>query len=191
LPLGGAALVAAEQKRAYELIARRTKAKQCCIPPTSAEPDGGSAADDDDDAVQAFTRDGASATLLPFWWDGTSARALHEEASAAPWHLDPKSPDAWRLAGHLLDQILSLPARTDVEGVPVGGASSAWESWKKRFARFAEDSGLGGRMVPLPLQRDRDGHKGWLRIGRRRRRVLYTRTLGLFMPSEKREEQQR
>ena len=191
LPLGGAALVAAEQKRSLELQARRTKARQCCIPPTSADPDGGKALDDDDDAVQAFTRDGASVTLLPFWWDGADGRALDQEASAAPWQLDPRAANAWHLAGHLLDQTLSLPARTEVEGVVGEASSAAWIRWLKRFARFAEDGGLGNRIVPLPMERDRDGHRGWLRIGKRRRRVLYTARLGLLMPSEKGEEQQR
>jgi CRISPR-associated endonuclease/helicase Cas3 len=191
LPLGGGALVAEERKRAYELTAKRTKARQCCIPSTSADPDGGSALPDDDGAVQAFTRDGSSATLLPLWWNGTEARALDRAEDTDAWHLDPKAPDAWHLAGHLLDQTLSLPARTEVEGVPVGGASAAWVSWMARFTRFAEDSGLGANVVPLPMRRDRDGYKGWLRVGKRRRRVLYTQTLGLLMPTEKGEKQQR
>jgi CRISPR-associated endonuclease/helicase Cas3 len=191
LPLGGPALVAAEEKRHDELIAKRTKARQCCIPSTSADPDGGPALPDDDDAFQAFTRDGASATLLPFWWNGEQARALDQDTDAAPWHLDPEASDAWLLVGHLLDQTLSLPARSDVEGIVAGRQGVAWETWKKRFTRFADDGGLGKRVVPLPLERDRDTHKGWLRIGGRRRRVLYTKTLGLLMPSERGEEQQR
>lgn len=191
LQLGGPALVAAEEERQNELTARRTKARQCCIPPTSADPDGGDALPDDDDAIQAFTRDGTSATLIPFWWDGEEARALDQDADAAPWHLDPKAPDAWRLAGHLLDQTLSLPARNDVEGVVAGREAAAWSAWRNRFVRFAEDAGLGARVVPLPLRRDRDTHKGWLRVGGRRRRVLYTKTLGLLMPTESGEGQQR
>lgn len=191
LPLGGRALVAAENERQSELVARQTKARQCCIPPTSADPDGGSALPDDDDAVQAFTRDGVSATLLPFWWDGGQARALDQDMNAAPWHLNAKASDAWRLAGHLLEQTLSLPARNDVEGIVPGHEKAAWEKWKARFSSFADDAGLGKRLVPLPLRRDRDTHKGWLRIGGRRRRVLYTKTLGLLMPSESGEEQQR
>ena len=189
LPLGGAALVAAEQKREYDLDAKRTKAKQCCIPPTTADPDGGSALDDDDDAVQAFTRDGASATVLPFWWDGEGARALDQDDSAAAWHIDADASDAWRLAGHLIDQTLSLPARSDVEGAVANGEVAVWVRWKKRFLRFAGDCGLGKRIVPLPLVRTRTGHKGWLRIGGRRRRVLYSQTLGLMMPSEDDEQQ--
>jgi CRISPR-associated endonuclease/helicase Cas3 len=191
LPLGGPALVAAEEERRVELIARRTKARQCCIPPTSADPDGGPALPDDDDAIQAFTRDGASATLLPFFWDGEEARALDQAADTAPWHLDLGASDAWLLAGHLLDQTLSLPARSDVEGLIAGRQGAAWEEWRKRFTRFADDGGLGKRVVPLPLDRDRDTHRGWLRVGGRRRRVLYTKTLGLLMPSERGEEQQR
>lgn len=191
LPLGGAALVAAEQKRHDELAGKRANAKRCCIPPTTADPDGGSALDDDDDAVQAFTRDGLSATLLPFWWNGSEARALDRDQNTAPWRLDAEGPDAWRLASDLLDQTLSLPAQGDVEPVAPAGESSTWDPWMKRFVSFAKDCGLGTRVVPLPLTRDGDTHKGWLCLGGRRRRVLYTKTLGLVMPTKKDDGQQR
>jgi hypothetical protein len=191
LSLGGAALVAAEEKREHDLAAKRTKAKRCCIPPTTADPDGGSAIDDDEDAVHAFTRDGASATLLPFGWDGEDARALDQEHSAAAWHIDADAPDAWRLASQILDQTLSLPAVRDVDAVVPNGEVSAWVQWKNRFLRFAEGCGLGKRIVPLPLVRTRAGHNGWLRIAGRRRRVLYSQTLGLMMPGERDDEQQR
>jgi hypothetical protein len=190
LPLGGPDLVSAEQRREGELAGRRTEAKRCCIPPTSADPDGGPTLPDDEDAVQAFTRDGASATLLPFWWDGEKARSLDDGHAAPTWQLDAEGPDAWRLASDLLDQTLSLPARGDVEALP-SIAGDVWTVWKRRFERFAEDSGLGQRVVPLPLKREGDSHKGWLRMGGRRRRVLYSKTLGLLMLSEKDEEQQR
>ncbi len=191
LPLGGTALVAEEEKLRYELTARRTNAKRCCIPPTSAEPTGERTLSDDDAEVQAFTRDGKSATLLPFWWSAGEARALYDGEDATPWPLDPEAPDAWRLAGDILDQTLSLPARSEVEGVVARGSTAAWEQWKARFARFADESGLGDRVTPLPLQRDGDRYKGWLRVGRRRRRVLYTKTLGLLMSTGKGEEQER
>jgi CRISPR-associated endonuclease/helicase Cas3 len=190
LPLGGAKLVAAEQKRQDNLEAKRTKARHVCIPPTTADPDGGSALDDDDDAVQAFTRDGTSATVLPFWWDGEGGRALDARQEDAAWPIDAQASDAWRLASDLIDHTLSIPARSDVEGAPLD-ASTTWDRWKARFGRFAEDSGLGHRVVPLPLRRDGDTHKGWLYMDGRRRRVQYTKTLGLLMPSEKDEEQQR
>jgi len=190
LSLGGPRLVAAEHKREDQLAGKRTKAKQCCIPPTTADPDGGSTLDDDDDAIQAFTRDGMSTTVLPFWWDGEGARSLDAGGENAVWQIDAEAQDAWRLVGDLVDQTLSLPARGDAEGIPLD-ASAAWDRWKTRFARFAEDSGLGHRVVPLPLKRDGDIHKGWLRMRGRRRRVLYTKTLGLLMPTEKDEEQQR
>ena len=194
LPLGGPKLVALELKRAGELEAKRTKAKQCCIPPTTADPDGGAVLDDDDDAVQAFTRDGMSATLLPFWWDEQGARALDAEAGSPLWALDAERKDAWRLASELLDQTVSLPARAEVEGVVASSEGAAWETWRKRFARFSDESGLGRRVVPLPMRRtagEADTYKGWLRTGGKRRRVLYAPTIGLFMPSEKDEEQAR
>jgi CRISPR-associated endonuclease/helicase Cas3 len=190
VPLGGPRLVAAEKKRADALTGKRTKARQCCIPPTTAAPGGEHALDDDDDAVQAFTRDGMSVTVLPFWWDGTHARSLDADETDVAWDINADAQDAWRLAGDLIDQTLSLPARGDAEGAPLE-ASDSWHAWKTRFARFAEESGLGRRVVPLPLKRDGATHKGWLRMGGRRRRVLYTKSQGLLMPSEKDEEQQR
>jgi CRISPR-associated endonuclease/helicase Cas3 len=194
LRLGGPKLVAAENRREGELEAKRTKANQCCIPPTTADPDGGATLDDDDDAVQAFTRDGMSATLLPFWWNENGARALYGEDASPVWPLDAARSDAWRLASELLDQTLSLPARAEVEGVVASSEDPAWEAWRKRFVRFAEESGLGRRVVPLPMRRDggtTDRYKGWLRMGGKRRRVLYSPTLGLLMPSEQDEEQAR
>jgi hypothetical protein len=190
VPLGGPRLVAAEQKRADELSGKRTKARRCCIPPTTAAPDGEQALDDDDDAVQAFTRDGMSVTVLPFWWDGTRARSLDADEADAAWEINADAQDAWRLAGDLIDHTLSLPARGDAEGSPLE-ATDDWDRWKAQFARFAEESGLGRRVVPLPLKREGGVHKGWLRMGGRRRRVLYTKAEGLLMPSEKDEEQQR
>ena len=190
LPLGGPMLAAAEQKREDVLKAKRTKAKHCCIPPTTADPEGGSALDDDEDAIQAFTRDGSSATILPFLWDGMEARSLDAAKEDAIWQIDAESSTAWRLASDLIDQTLSLPARSGVEGTLLD-ANPAWDRWKTRFTRFAKDSGLGHRIVPLPLKHDGDAYKGWLRMGGRRRRVLYTKTLGLLMPTERDEEQQR
>ncbi len=190
LSSGGSHLVAAEQRRELDLLARRTKAKQCCIPPTSAEPDGVDALPDDEDAVQAFTRDGSSVTLLPFWWDGVAARALDATPESPEWNLDADSPRAWQLASDLLDQTLSLPARSTAEGLP-SSPTDAWPRWRKKFSHFADDAGLGKRVIPLPLKRDGHGHRGWLRLGSRTRRVLYSKTLGLFMPSEKGEEEQR
>src|SRR5690606_12885055 len=105
------ALVDAEEKRHHELEARRTNARRCCIPTTSAEPDGGRLLEDDDDAVQAFTRDGMSATLLPFVWKHGEAREI-DAGDSAPWNLDPSQSEAWRLTSDLLDQTLSLPSRT-------------------------------------------------------------------------------
>ncbi|CAN5192713.1 CRISPR-associated helicase/endonuclease Cas3 [soil metagenome] len=188
---GGPALMAAEAKRAGELEARRTKAKQCCIPPTDADPDGGEALPDDEDAVQAFTRDGMSATLLPFAWDGRGARTLDAAPDSPTWNLDAGRSDAWRLAGDLVDETLSLPARGEVQGRVSLGGRPAWDAWRRLFARFADESGIGTRVVPIPMTPSADGHKGWLRMDGKRRRVLYTRSLGLLMLSEKDEEQAR
>ena len=191
LALGGADLVSAELKRNDQLIGKRVKARQCCIPPTSADADGGATLADDDDAVQAFTRDGLSATLLPLWWDGEDARALDAEMNDAPWDLDSASPHAWRLASTLADQTLNIPSRAEVKGVLATGEAATWERWAERFARFANDSGLGRRVVPVPFKRTGELHKGWLRLGESRRRVLYSKRLGLSMPSERDETEER
>jgi CRISPR-associated endonuclease/helicase Cas3 len=195
LGLGGPELVAAELRREDVLEGKRTKARQCCIPATTADPDGGATLDDDDDAVQAFTRDGMSATLLPFWWNEDGAHTLDAAEDGSPaWQLDAARGDAWRLASELLDQTLSLPARGEVEGVVASAEGPAWDAWRKRFARFAEESGLGRRVVPLPMRRDAGQagrYKGWLRMGGKRRRVLYSPVLGLLMLSEQDEEQAR
>ena len=188
---GGEALLAAEAKLANELAARRTKAKQCCIPPTSADPDGGEMLPDDEDAVQAFTRDGSSVTLLPLDWDGSGVRPLFATGTATACDIDASRPGAWQLAGELLDQTLSLPARGEAAGAVSGSEQSAWDAWRQRFSSFADDSGLGRRVVPLPMRRQGDTYKGWLRMSGKTRRVAYTVRLGLFMPSEKDEEQAR
>jgi CRISPR-associated helicase Cas3 len=172
---GGPELVAAELRRKGDLEAKRTKARQCCIPPTTADPDGGATLDDDDDAVQAFTRDGMSATLLPFWWNEDGARALDAEDSSSVWALDAARDDAWRLTSDLLDQTLSLPARADVEGVVASTEVLPWETWRKRFVGFAEESGIGRRVVPLPMRRD-GGKTGYWRyeLQRAHRRMATT-----------------
>ena len=193
LRTGGTDLIAAERKREEELEARRTKARQCCIPPTTADSDGGEALPDDDDAVQAFTRDGVSATLLPFWWIQEGGRALDAEGASSVWMLDAARNDAWRLAGELLDQTLSVPGRAEVKGVVPSSKVVAWERWGRRFEEFADESGLGRRVIPLPMTRDGSGdtHRGWLLMGGTRRRVLYSPTLGLLTPSEQDEEEAR
>lgn len=195
LPLGGAKLVAAERKRAEELEAKRTKARQCCIAPTTADPDGEGALDDDDDTVQAFTRDGMSATLLPLWWSAAGARSLDASDEAPCWTFDAARSDAWRLASELFDQTLSLSARGSVDAIVHAADAPGWEAIRARFARFAQDSGLGRRVVPVPMRRDglsaERRFKGWIRVGGKRRRVLYTASLGLLMTTEKDEEQAR
>lgn len=190
LPLGGHALVAAEKKRAYELVAKQVNARRCCIPTTSLSPDGEPTLADDEDAVQAFTRDGKSLTLLPFLWDGTSGRSLDRPNDAA-WVLCADRTSAWRLAAELTDQTLSVPARTDMSGAVFASDSAAWTAWRRQFVRFADESGLGARVEPFPMRPFRDQFKGWLRVGGKLRRALYSRTLGLIILSKKDEEQAR
>jgi len=190
LALGGERLLGAEQKRELELTGKRVKAQRCCIPPTDASPEGQPSLSDDDDEVQAFTRDGTSATILPFWWDGEYGRALDADEDAPYWNLDSDASDAWRLAGELSDQTLSIPARCEHRCGPVPAADS-WQRWSRQFTRFADDAGLRHRTKSLPMKRDNGVHKGWLRMDGRLRRVLYTNELGLFMPKEKDGEKER
>ena len=95
------------------------------------------------------------------------------------------------LVGELLDQTVSLPARGEAAGAVSRSEKSAWDAWRQRFSTFADESGLGGRVVPLPMRRHEDTYKGWLQMNGKTRRVAYTPMLGLFMPSEKDEEQAR
>jgi CRISPR-associated endonuclease/helicase Cas3 len=178
-------LAGAERKRNHELEARRANARRCCIPSTGAEPDGQPFLDDDDEAVQAFTRDGVSTTLLPFLWSGTGARALDASSNGEAWNLDPASFDAWRLTGDLLDQTLSLPSQGLVEGAVEPADKQAWDAWIALFSRFAEQTGMGHRVIPLPMKGDSDGYKGWLFMRGKKKRVLYSKKLGLLMPRKK------
>jgi CRISPR-associated endonuclease/helicase Cas3 len=180
---GSPRLVELEEKRAHELDARRAKAQRCCIRAASDDPDGEEALPDDEDTVQAFTRDGTSVTLLPFWWDGKGARTLEAGANEQHWELDPSSKDAWRLADTLLDQTLSLSARRSARGDVQDAERAVFQQWLKRFGAFAEATGLGDRVVPLPLERQGDAHAGWVTLDHgRKNRVLYTRRMGLWMP---------
>jgi CRISPR-associated endonuclease/helicase Cas3 len=185
LVAGGPTLVDREKARADQLTARRVKARRSCTAPSSAEADGGSTVSDDESTAEAFTRDGASVTLLPFWWDGEGARGLHQSEDAPHWALDVDAKDAWRLAGDLADQTLSMPARDETRGILATGEAVVWDRWSERFARFALESGLGDRVVPLPMRRSADAHKGWLHVGGRNQRVLYSKLLGLSMPTER------
>lgn len=183
----GPTLSSAESRLTQTITERQVKARRCCIPPTSADPDGGPALPDEDDEVAAFTRDGQSATLLPVAWNGHAAGSLDEPT---PWTLEPAAEGAWSLAGEILDQTLSMPARGQLSGVVQGQGADAWASWLKRFRAFAEASGLGSRLIPIPLVRDSAGWRGWIRLGGsdRVRRVLYHHQLGLFLPGDRDEE---
>lgn len=179
LGLGGEALIGFEATRALELEARRTRARHACIPPSQMDVDGGAVLDDDEQTAQAFTRDGVSATLLPVLWNGHSAGPIDE--GAEPWDLDSDRPDAWKVVGSLLDQTLSIPAQgTIVEGV-LTTSQPDWDAWRKHFTRFSQDAGLGGRVVPLPFQLEDGALMGWLQMHGKRRRVVYSMTLGLQM----------
>lgn len=192
LSKGGSRLEAAEVIREGVLEARRTNARRCCIPATTVEPDGLAAMSDDDDTVMAFTRDGTSASLLPFSWDGASGRALEPSESQHRWVLDADRRDAWSLASELGDQVLSIPARGKTEGLVPLDEQDAWNAWRTKFERFAMHSGLGTRVTPLPMNRHTDGsYRGWLKMSGKKRRVLYTQTRGLVMPSEKDEAEAR
>jgi CRISPR-associated endonuclease/helicase Cas3 len=187
LALGGPDLVTADAARGAELEGRRAKARRCCIPTTTADPTGGAALDDDEDTVQAFTRDGISTTVLPFSWTTHGPVPMYGESATSAWHLDAGRADAWRLASALQDQTLSLPAQGSLEAVSPENRAE-WPALRKRFVDFMEECHIGRRTVPLPLERHGNLYSGWIRRGDRRRRVLYSRTLGLWMPTRRDEE---
>jgi CRISPR-associated endonuclease/helicase Cas3 len=179
LALGGEALVATEAKREGLLRAKRTKARRCCIEPSRVEPSGESMLDDDDEQIQALTRDGKSATLLPFVWAFDGGRVIGAGPDSPPWKLKADGGAAWELASTLLDQTVSIPVQGDVEEVVSAAQADAWNTWRAAFARFAEDSGLGKRVVPLPMGRDRDGYTGSLRMWGKVQRFRYDQSHGL------------
>jgi CRISPR-associated endonuclease/helicase Cas3 len=192
LSRGGPRLEAAETARESVLEARRTKARRCCIPAATVEPDGLEAMSDDDDTVMAFTRDGVSVSLLIFSWDGVSGRSLDSDESQKTWVLDANGHDAWSLASELSDQVLSIPARGKTEGLVQLEEQDAWNAWQNQFERFAKHSGIGARVTPIPMKRHTDGsYRGWLKMTGKKRRVLYTQTRGLVLPSEKDEAEAR
>lgn len=179
LELGGAELLASEAARERELQARRAKARQCCIEPSSVDASGESVLDDDDEQIQALTRDGTSATLLPFAWGPNGARSLYADPDAPPWSLTSDRASAWALASQLLDQTVSIPVRGVVHGPVPTDRADAWNSWRTAFTRFAEESGLGARVVPLPMRRDGDGYIGFLSMHGKQQRFRYDSSHGL------------
>src|SRR5262249_42908112 len=161
----------------------------CCITPANSDTEGLPGLDDDEDTVQAFTRDGESVTLLPLLWSNEGARALGADTAAPVWHLDPSRDDAWRLAGELIDQTLSLPAhpKAQVTGEVSGRDRESWTVWRRRFETFAEESSLGKRVVPVPFRAaESGGFEGAVRLWGKRKRVTYTNELGLVLESEER-----
>jgi CRISPR-associated endonuclease/helicase Cas3 len=158
LEAGPAALLAKEAKLHDKLEEKRVKARRCCIPPTTSDPDGGGAMDDDDDAVQAFTRDGTSHTVLPFLWDGAAGRALDAADGDPAWNLAPAAPAAWQLVSGLLDQTLSM--MSPIEPAVRRAEAGAWDAFAAAFARFANETSLGRHVVPLPLRRVGDHFVG-------------------------------
>jgi CRISPR-associated endonuclease/helicase Cas3 len=176
-----------EEKRAQETAARAAKAQQVVI--TSATSNAiGTTVDDDDDTVQALTRDGASTTLLPLLWRDDEARTL----DGAAFNLDASAPSAWKTLDLLGDQTLSYSTPAPVRSVAPAGDASAWDAFCKRFVTFAARSALG-RVTLLPLREvafadDGAVFRGALRLGQRRRSVLYSRTLGLHLVKETHEQ---
>jgi CRISPR-associated endonuclease/helicase Cas3 len=170
-------LLAQEAALVAKLEGKRTKARRCCIPPTTSDPEGGGAMDDDDDAVQAFTRDGTSSTVLPFLWDGERGRSLGMSDDGLPWNLDAGDGAAWRLVGELMDQTLSIVS--PVEPIVPRSDLAVWEAFRARFDRFAAETSFGKNVVPLPLRRDGEGFLGHGRQWQQPRSIHYSFTLGL------------
>ncbi len=187
--LAGSKVSEAEAKLQGDIVRRRTNAKRCCIAQSTGHQGGGGSLNDSEDAVQAFTRDGESTTLLPFWWDGIGGRELFSGDSDPHWDLQVDGPGSWRLADSLIDQTLSVPKpdAADVSSEPIV-PSSAWSSWKKRFSRFASEPGLGDELVPLPMRKVGDRFEGSLRSFGKCKTVVYSRTVGLLELREGEEE---
>jgi CRISPR-associated endonuclease/helicase Cas3 len=152
-----AALEAAEDSRREKLEKRRLHAQRACIPPAAYDPVAAeSYGDDDDEAIQAFTRDGESTTLLPLLWDGEEGRPLE---GGEPWASDPKAPGAWDLARELIEQTVSVPAypweRVE-RGARARGEAAAWEEWLHRMDGFLSETGQRGTVL-VPMRAEADG----------------------------------
>jgi CRISPR-associated endonuclease/helicase Cas3 len=178
---GGKELVAAELKRQDILEGKRVSARRCCIPMATGDLSGEGTLSDDDDAVQAFTRDGESTTLLLVDWDGIGGRSLFATHDQSYWKIDPDAVDAWRQAGDLFDQTLSVSGKR--EGTVSN--DSSWNIWAKRFAKFSESVGLGRNVLVIAMSRENDTYRGWFRTGTRCERIAYTKNFGLRISKEK------
>jgi CRISPR-associated endonuclease/helicase Cas3 len=177
LRTGPTQLLEHEAKLHDKLEGKRTKARRCCIALTTAEPDGSSVMDDDDETVQAFTRDGVSTTVLPLSWDGAQARTIDAGDSDAPWNLDAGDATAWRLVSELMDQTISIFAPMEPTVRPA--ERKAWDGFRRRFARFATETGIGNKIVLLPLRRHGEDFLGNAQRGNRPHTVRYSFNLGL------------
>jgi len=140
--------------------------------------------DDDDDTVQALTRDGKSTMILPLLWHDDEARTLE----GAEFDLNPASPWAFKTLALLGEHTLSYSTPAPVFGVTPSGDAGAWEAFRARFFAFAASSALG-RVTLLPMRQvaladDGTVFRGALRIGQKRRSVLYSRSLGLHLVKE-------
>lgn len=182
------ALAKAEAKTREKLNKRRLNAKRVCIPPAAYDPSAAETyEDDEDEAVQALTRDGDSTLLLPILWDGEEGRALQ---GGDPFALDPESPEAWRIASDLIEQLVSVPAypweRVE-RGTRARGEAHAWQSWEKRMTAFLQATGCGEPVI-VPMRRKPDGDWGGDVVTTRGelRRLGYSTKVGLWFVREER-----
>ncbi len=172
----GPELVQEEAALTAKLEATRVRARRCCISPTEADPDGDEVLPDDEDAVQAFTRDGQSTTLILVHWQDGRGGALGGEGA---WDLDVGREDAWKLARELLDQTVSVPNQGRIDGVVVGAPDAAWQRWASGFRAFCRAAGLGHRMVPIPMTAHTGGFSGAVRVNASVKRATYSEHEGL------------
>ncbi len=181
------ALLVAETQRKAKLDERQLNAQKACIAPAHFDPTAAERyADDDDEAIQAFTRDGQSSTLLLVLWDGDEGVGRPLEGGT-PWTYDAKHPGAWRVAQALSEQTLSLSVyggRTFDRGARARGEAALWEEWEKRMGEFLVATGQKG-VVLVPMRAEPDGSwRGKVQMkGGEYRRLSYSKQKGLWFVS--------
>ena len=181
--LGSVRLQELERKQRTDTAVRGAKA-QAVVIASATNNKVETTVDDDDDTVQALTRDGRSTTILPLLWHEDDARTLE----GASFDLNPASPWAYKTLDMLGEHTLPYSTPAPVFGVTPAGDASAWEAFRASFLSFAANSALG-RVTLLPVRQvvladDGPVFRGALRIGQRRRSVLYSRSLGLHLVKE-------
>ncbi len=171
----------AERKLRDRRRVSETKAAGCAIPPSAFDPVHLATRADDDSTVQALTREAESVGLLLVLWNDEENAALTLDGT--PLVLDADSPNAWREADLLQDEVVSVPAYRVQAEATASGDVRAYDAWRAQAGTFLQAMRMGSAMV-VPMRRDARGFKG--RLVNRAGRIVtarYTSEKGLWFPA--------